>query len=358
MNSIFIRKLARHYKRLRYLPLRRNLYYVAQVIYSESYRKRGIGLFGPRLIELTLTNRCQCRCIHCYDRADTPVSPCDELTTDEVLSVLEQSVSLGCSEVCFTGGEPTLRDDLLDLISFARKIRLIPKMNTNGLLLTREMVGKLKDAGLSWCSISIDSTDTKMHDQLRGYPGCYEKATEGLSELVRQGIPASITTYAKRERINSGDLTKIIKMGHDFKVETVRILFPVPMGGFRNAQQEVLTLEERETVRQYLKDPIVTMEAPSERTCCTAAVTKINILPDGKATPCVFVPLSYGNIRKETLKQIWNRMAEFDKCCKPAGKCPMCDEEFRTKILLYASHEDGMDKRYSSSNETRLERRR
>ena len=136
MNSILVKKLARHSKRLRYLPLRRNIYYMAQVIYSESFRRRGIGLFGPRLIELTLTNRCQCKCIHCCDKADVPVSHCDELTTDEVFTLLEQAVSLGCSEVCFTGGEPTMREDLLELIAHARKVRLIPKMNTNGLLLT------------------------------------------------------------------------------------------------------------------------------------------------------------------------------------------------------------------------------
>ena len=93
------------------------------------------------------------------------------------------------------------------------------------------------------------------------------------------------------------------------------------------------SLTEREVVRRYLGDPIVTMESPDEKTRHTAGVTKMNILPDGTVTPCVFIPFPYGNVRKETLKNIWKRMAEFNQTCKPAGKCPLCDLEFREKLF-------------------------
>ena len=84
-------------------------------------------------------------------------------------------------------------------------------------------------------------------------------------------------------------MKRIVQLGHELGVETVRILFPVPMGGFLNASNEVLSLEEREKVRELNADPIVTMESPREGTRCTAAVTKLNILPDGRVTPCVLV---------------------------------------------------------------------
>ena len=334
-----IKKLARHYKRLNGLSQLQKLHYTLQTLNGELLRTRALSLFGPRLVEITLTDECQCRCVHCYNETDTPVAPSQELTTAEVFSVLEQAAALGCNEVSFTGGEPLLRKDILQLVRHARQVKLIPKMNTNGLLLSPEMVRGLKDAGLAWCSVSIDSILQDKHDAHRGYSGCYVKAIDGLRELVRQGVPASITTCASKDIIHSDELPKIIDLGHEIGVETVRLLFPVPMGGFKNAQDQVLTLEERELVRQYLKDPLVTIESPKEKSRCTAAVTKINVLADGRVTPCVFVPYSYGNVRQETLEQIWNRTSEFDRLYKPAGKCPMCNQQFREMLIAKALEE-------------------
>jgi MoaA/NifB/PqqE/SkfB family radical SAM enzyme len=333
MNHPGLKKLIRHNKRLQGLSFPRKLHYVGQVLFGEVLRRRFIDPFGPRLIEITLTHRCQCQCVHCYDETSLSAQQQPGLTKTAVVSILDQASRLGCTEICFTGGEPTLHRDLPDLIRYSRKLQMVPKMNTNGILLTPNFVSRLKVAGLTWCSVSIDSPQPEKHDQLRRYEGCFEKAIEGLRELVRQNIPASITTIARKNRINSEDLEKIIALGQELHVETVRILFPVPMGGFHNAQNEVLDFEERERVRKLLSKPIVTMESPFEKAGCTAAVTKFNILPDGNVTPCVFVPLSYGNIHEEPLKDIWKRMSEFDRCCKPAGKCPMCNAEFRAKVL-------------------------
>ena len=337
MNMNGFRKLTRYNRRLDQLTLIEKSHYIAKAILGEQFRRRGVSrLFGPRLVEFALTDRCQCRCVHCYNDTDVPVSPADELSTSEVCSVMEQASAMACTEVCFSGGEPLLREDLPELIRYARKLHMVPKINTNGILLSKEMVGTLRAAGLGWCSVSIDDHKAERHDELRRRPGCFEKAVQGLQELVRQGIPASITTYARKDGIQSGELQKIIDLGHALKVETVRILFPVPMGGFKGCHHEVLALEEREKVRRYLADAIVTMESPEEKTRCTAAVTKMNILPDGAVTPCVFIPFSYGSIRKDSLKEVWKRMAEFDRIAKPAGKCPLSDPEFSGRIFPMA----------------------
>ena len=172
VNFNFFLKLARHYKRLNGLSVLQKSRYVLQALIGEVFRRRVLGLFGPRLVEITLTDRCQCRCVHCYNETDIPVSLKNELTTKEVFSVLEQAAALSCSEVCLTGGEPLLRADLLELIRHARKVGLVPKINTNGILLTPEMVNNLKKAGLAWCSVSIDSPEPERHDELRRYTGC------------------------------------------------------------------------------------------------------------------------------------------------------------------------------------------
>lgn len=334
MNLNLFRKLARHNRRLDRLPFMQKGRYIVQTLIGELVRRRGVRPFSAlRLVEFTLTHRCQCRCVHCYSETDAPVPASDELTTTEVFSVMEQTASMFCNEISFSGGEPLLREDLFDLIRYARRLKLVPKLSTNGILLTGDTVNKLKEAGLGWCSVSIDSPTPEKHDELRHYQGCYEKAIQGLKELVRKGVPASITTYARKDGIPTAELQKIIDLGHELRVETVRILFPVPIGGFKGCYNEVLGIDERERVRGYLADPIVTMESPDEKTRCTAAVTKMNILPDGVVTPCVFVPFWYGNVREEPLNEIWERMAEFDRSNKPAGKCPLCDPEFYHRLF-------------------------
>jgi MoaA/NifB/PqqE/SkfB family radical SAM enzyme len=299
------------------------------------YRRR-LGPFGPRVIEFTLTNRCQCRCVHCYNGNAPAVKPFNELSADEIGDLLKDASRIGFSEVNFTGGEPLLRDDILELIARARAANMLPKVNTNGILLTDSMVKGLQEAGLSWCAVSIDSADPGEHDSLRGYEGCHRHAVEGIGRLVNHGIPASITTYVRRDTLGNGHLRAIVNLGHSLGVETVRILFPVPIGKLEDKYGQVLNLEERQKVRELLSDPLVTMETPREIIRCTAAVTKVNVMPDGEVTPCVFVPMSYGNVRREPLKSIWKRMENFDKMWKPLGQCPMCDESFGNKIVELA----------------------
>ena len=310
MSVAIISKLARHHKRLRFLPTTRKIRYILSILIGELYRKRGSGLFGPRLIELTLTNRSQCHSVHCYNEKAPAVSQDSELSSGEIALILKDASRIGFIEVNFTGGEPLMRGDILELICIASTAHLLPKMQTNGILLTDDVAKSLKQAGLSWCSVDIDSADFREHDRLRGYDGCFHLATRGIRSLVYYGIPTSIKTYVRRETLANGDLNAIINMGYSLGVETVHLLFPID--GLENAERYVLNRAERQMVRKLLSDPLVIMESPKENTRCTAALTKVNVMPNGDVTPCVFVPNVYGNLRKERLDSILNRMAEFD----------------------------------------------
>jgi MoaA/NifB/PqqE/SkfB family radical SAM enzyme len=186
--------------------------------------------------------------------------------------------------------------------------------------------------GLNWCSLSIDSPKPEVHDAFRRYSGCYEKAMEGLTLLVKNKIPCSIITVARKELIYSGQLEEIVRIGQRIGVTVVRINFPVPIGRFNNQDHQTLNIEEREQVRELIRYGNVVMEAPNEGTKCTAAVTKVNILPNGNVTPCVFVPLSYGNIRERSFSEIWKSMTGYSKQFKVHGQCPMCDPILRERV--------------------------
>lgn len=286
-----------------------------------------------RLVEISLTDRCQCRCEHCFAATEKSLREQDELTTTQLKTLIDDLAEMGIMEVCFSGGEPLLRQDILELVANAHDKGLAVCLITNGILLNEGMVVDLKHAGLNWCSLSIDSPKPEVHDSFRQYQGCFENVVASLRILIKHQIPCSIIAVARRELVQSGELEEIVKFGRQIGVTVVRINFPVPIGRFEGKDNQTLNLEEREEVRRLLRYGNVTMESPSEGTRCTAAVTKVNILPDGSVTPCVFIPLSYGNIRERRFSDIWKDMGNFTKEYKKKGQCPMCDSVIRKRIL-------------------------
>jgi MoaA/NifB/PqqE/SkfB family radical SAM enzyme len=313
MSVTLVSKLTRHHRRLSILPPTRKIRYILSVLIGELYRKRGVGPFGPPLIELNLTNRSQCHGEPWRNEKAFAVSQESELSSGEIALILKDASRLGFKEVNFSGGEPLMRGDILELIRIARTAHMLPQMHTNGILLTDDVVVSLKQAGLSWCAVDIDSADFREHDRLRGYDGCFHLATRGIRSLVYYGIPTCITTHVRRETIANGDVHAIINMGYSLCVDTVHLLFPFPVGGPDHAESRVLNRAERQMTRKLLSDPLVTMESPEENTRGTAAVTRVYVLPDGNVTPSVFVPTIYGNVRKERLASVFKRMATGSK---------------------------------------------
>lgn len=329
-------KLLQHRRRLEGLGLPSRLYYVLNTLYGDSFRRRAIGTLGLRVVEISLTDRCQCRCVHCAVADPDSQGAHGEMTTGVVFDLLNQMSEMRATEVCFEGGEPLLRRDIVELVKYARRLGLVPKINTNGILLTEPLVLRLKSAGLLWCAVSIDSSRPETHDALRGVPGCFDKAVDGLRRLVHHQVPASISTYVRREALRNGDLTGVVQLGHDLGVDTVRVLFPVPQGRYERAQEAVLRRSERDEVRQLLADPIVTMEYPRENSRCIGAIGKLNITTSGDVTPCIFSELPFGNVHESRLPEIWRAMDEFARMKKPTGQCPSCDPEYRKKLALIA----------------------
>ncbi len=323
----------RSLKRLNGMPLFKKLQYVSNSLLGEILRTRTLGTLGLRLVEISLTDRCQCRCDHCFATTQEPLPEKDELNTAEVKRLINDLAELGVTEVCFSGGDPLLRDDILELVTHSQRKYLVARLITNGILLNEQMVIELKRAGLTWCSVSIDNPRPEVHDAFRRHPGCFEKAITGLKLLIRYKVACSIITVARKELIDSGELEEIVRLGQRIGVTVVRINFPVPLGRFINRDNQILSREEREEVRKLLRHGNVTMESPIEGTRCTAGVTKVNILPSGNVTPCAFVPLSYGNIRERRFLEIWNAMAVYNEQFKCHGQCPMCDSALRERIF-------------------------
>jgi MoaA/NifB/PqqE/SkfB family radical SAM enzyme len=285
------------------------------------YLKKLRGLPAPTFVTVAVTYKCQCRCDHCY--SDSPERQDEnELTTAELKWVLRQVRGLGSQAVHFSGGEPLLRKDLPELVAYSRKLGLLSRVNTNGLLINRETARRLKAAGVTECGISLDSADPAVHEHFRGTTKLYERVLRSAQTLRQFGIPCRIMTVALKQEVPHG-LAMTISLGRTLGARFMYIILPIAVGGWNGAFDQALNFKEREQIRELQDLTFAHVELPTENTnCCVYRRSILYVSANGNVTPCAFVPYVLGNIRKETLEEIWRRHTDqLGKECR--GDCPM-----------------------------------
>lgn len=133
---------------------------------------------------------CNQKCVHCY-AAGQMLSDEEEITTEEWKTILDKCREAGIPQVTFTGGEPTMREDLFELIYHARWF--ISRLNTNGIKLTEEYCRKLREAELDSVQITFYSCDPEVHNRLVGAEQ-FDNTAKGIENAVSAGLPVSINT--------------------------------------------------------------------------------------------------------------------------------------------------------------------
>ena len=119
------------------------------------------------IVSWNTTNQCNMYCAHCYRDAGCKAE--EELSTDEAKTLLDQIAAAGFKIMIFSGGEPLMRPDILELVKHAADLKLIPVFGTNGTLITKSMAKDLKNAGAKGMGISLDSLDSEKHNKFRSF---------------------------------------------------------------------------------------------------------------------------------------------------------------------------------------------
>jgi 12,18-didecarboxysiroheme deacetylase len=145
------------------------------------------------------TRACNLRCIHCYAQAGARPAA-DELTTAEGLSLLDDLADFGAPVVLFSGGEPLLRPDLMDLIRHAVGRDLRAVLSTNGTLITADTAKELADLGLSYVGISLDGL-AETNDRFRGQAGAFDRAMAGIEHSGRAGLKVGLRFTIYRHNV-------------------------------------------------------------------------------------------------------------------------------------------------------------
>ncbi len=300
---------------------------------------------APYRMDLALTYRCNNNCAHCYNARPRNYP---ELSTQDWFNVLDQLWEIGIPHIVFTGGEPTLRSDLPDLIRHAEANGQITGLNTNGRALKDPAyVQQLTAAGLDHVQITFESHVPEIHDRMVRSKGAWNETLEGLKNaLVSRLYVMTNTTMLQDNAVYIPDTLEFLG---NLGLKTIGLNALIYSGrgksvgtGLPEASLTPLLARAREitekfnqrliwyTPTQYCHfDP---MDLSLGVKGCTAALYNMCIEPDGAVIPCQSYYESLGSFLEKDWKQIWNhdlavslreRKLAPDKCfdCSLFGDC-------------------------------------
>ena len=164
-----------------------------------------------------VTRRCNLKCLHCYAQATAGPAP-DELSHQAALDLLRDLKDFGTPVVLFSGGEPLLRPDLLELVDRAAAHGMRAVISTNGTLISRDLAWRLKDLGLSYVGISLDGT-AAIHDRFRGQPGSFAAAMAGVRHCQEMGLKVGLRFTVSR--LNFREVPAIFDLVEEYQLPRI-----------------------------------------------------------------------------------------------------------------------------------------
>lgn len=286
---------------------------------------------------------CNQKCLHCYAagqvEADVP-----ELNTNNWKFIIDRLKNIGIPQLTFTGGEPTMRDDLVELISHAEWF--VTRLNTNGVRLTKELCDELMFASLDSVQITFYSDKEDIHNKLVGTNG-YNKTVEGIKNALKAGLSVSINTPLCKE---NKDYISTLKFLKELGIIYVTCSGLIVTGNAKKEDSISTQLTEDE-IYEILKNAVdfcnenhmqISFTSPGwieEKKIrdlglmvpsCGACLSNMAIAPNGDIVPCQswLSDEKLGNMLVDSWEVVWN-----DDRCKSirtysgmmTGKCPLKD---------------------------------
>ena len=273
------------------------------------------------IVSWNTTNACNMHCAHCYRDAGCRAE--DELSTAEAEKMLTEIARAGFKIMIFSGGEPLLRPDILELVAYAAGLGLRPVFGTNGTLITPEFAVKLKAAGTMGMGISLDSLDAAKHDRFRDFAGAWEGAVRGMRNCRAAGLPFQIHTTVMDW--NAPELEAMTDFAVAEGAVAHHFFFLVPTGRAATIEAESLRAEAYEEVLTRIMKKQQTVDIELKPTCapqfmriaaqlgvktrfrrgCLAGTAYCIVSPRGKVQPCAYLNMEVGDVRRQPFDEIW-----------------------------------------------------
>jgi len=268
------------------------------------------GIYTPLSVYFSLTNQCINKCIYCsnYKKGGDA-----NLSTDQIIEMINQVQNAGALAIGFTGGEPLMRDDLEDIIaSVSDKSYSI--LFTSGYSLTEQRVQKLKKNGLTIASVSIDSHEEDEHNARRGSTHAFSDALQAIDLFSKAEIYTTASAVMNNSMQSWQEIEKFADFCYEKGAHELRILREIPSGKVCDSINnfDYKKIENLQKKYNRNKNKITIMSLPhfesSQYSACNAGLFHMYVDALGNLCPCDFVQKSFGNLREEKFSEVYNRM--------------------------------------------------
>jgi radical SAM protein with 4Fe4S-binding SPASM domain len=328
-------------------------------------KKSQSSIRTPYMVVWNFTNMCNLKCKHCYQDAGPSPTP-DELSLEEKFDLVDRLVDSGVKIPVVSGGEPLIHPDFFPVLERMVGRGMHTAAASNATTISKEVAQRLKESGLNYIEISLDSVRPERHDEFRGAEGTWQQTVDGLKNCVEAGIFTAVATVFTRSTV--GEVDEMVDFTASIGAQRFIHFNFVPTGRGPGIADQDLTPEEREhiltrlfkkrrtsgievlsTAPQYARVCIEQslgvgrnpdyvyvesrgknssqyfVESPTHFSMvkdqgkpdvhplaikgCGAGRLFCCIQPNGDVTPCMFIPgMVVGNLREESFEAIWERM--------------------------------------------------
>ncbi|AVX13022.1 Radical SAM domain protein [Streptococcus pneumoniae] len=317
---------------------------------GSSFAKPGYEPGPPLWLLAELTYRCPLQCPYCSNPLDFARSH-DELSTAEWIEVFRQAREMGAAQLGFSGGEPLVRQDLVELIAAARGLGYYTNLITSGIGLTEEKIASFADAGLDHIQISFQAADEEVNNLLAGSQKAFAHKLEMARAVKKHGYPMVLNFVTHRHNIDNID--QIIRLCIELEADFVELATCQFYGWAELNRAGLLPSKEQlvraERITNEWRDKLAAENHPCKLIFVTPDYYEerpkacmngwgnlfLDITPDGTALPCHSarqLPVTFPNVREHSIEYIWrdsfgfNRFRGYDWMPEP---CRSCDEKER-----------------------------
>jgi pyrroloquinoline quinone biosynthesis protein E len=288
-----------------------------------------VSLSPPLALLAELTHRCPLQCPYCSNPLELERAG-SELNTDEWRRVIDEAAGLGVLQIHFSGGEPTARRDLADIVQHAHAAGLYTNLITAGVLLDASRLSELKAAGLDHVQLSFQDSEPEGGDRIGGFKGGHAKKL-AVARLIREaGLPLTLNLVVHRQNLHH--LEDLLAMAIDLDAQRVEIAHVQYYGWALKNRAALMPTREQleratavvEAARSRLKgrlviDYVVPDYYAKRPKACMGGWGRqfLNISPAGKVLPChaaeSITAMRFDSVREHSLAHIWQNSEAFNR---------------------------------------------
>jgi PqqA peptide cyclase len=315
-----------------------------------------------------LTHRCPLQCAYCSNPVQLDRRN-QELMTADWLRVFSQANDLGVLQVHLSGGEPTARDDLEEIIAHCAKLELYTNLITSGVMLSEDRLKKISDTGLDHVQLSLQDVDPLNADQIGGFKGGHAKKLALGAAVVKLGVPLTVNAVIHRHNIQN--ISEMVKLALDMGAKRVEIAHVQYYGwALKNrahlmptreqaiaADAEVKALRQKHLGQIVIDSVIPDYFARVPKPCMGGwGARVINVTPQGKVLPChaaeTIPGLEFWSVKDRALADIWHNAPAFnayrgldwmEEPCVTCEKKTSCKGGCRCQALALAGKAEAAD---------------